>query len=75
MKLCEISKDADGWECMEYKDNKWVDVGKFDEVKISGKEVLLPIAAGKVIFEHKKCESITEKGIKILVCKSENSPK
>ncbi len=65
--LCEKSDD-NGWSCLVLREDKWKELGKYDEVEINGK-VKLPIVGGKVIFDEDSCK-VKNNGNKKLVCKT-----
>lgn len=68
--LCEINKTDEGWDCMEFKDKKWVSKGTFSEIQVKNGNVILPITAGKVIIAMDNCKTINEGSVKILLCEN-----
>jgi hypothetical protein len=67
--LCEPTEG--GWRCSKMVDGRWVLFDVFVGVVIENKEVTLPPLAGKVLFDDKDCNTIVERGLKILHCKTE----
>jgi len=66
--LCEPTEG--GWRCSKLINDRWVQFDIFAVVVIENKEVTLPPLAGKVLFDDKDCDTVVERGLKILHCKS-----